>query len=653
MIQRTEKFKLKLVQNDQNWLDKQNIDKSDFLKKMLLFSESSKTVRLDSRDSRAAVFTLEDFQGELSMLSKQCSFVETSLTQWFYDMADSYVRTGQTDLCFKCCTLLYVWNFSTNKRKQVVQDSQDGFQLKDQRNRHANKLEAPLEVHHATETIPPTTTKMLPVVPRSMTGFQDEKDLVFVLDQICQAEDDDIDKLLKMKLGGLRALIPKVNEIEFLSDISQRVRTELELFVRYYIKEQAPYEDKYKKPIKDYMEWSRWDRINKDQYKKPFVLDTTAEDKFDIEKEADSNQFVNSIGGLRLPPFIIGLFFNAGFYKFTGTSQVVLSGISGVHPKNTQLNESYKRLKKKIFSNLGKDKHFDEFNGVCNWSQPDVNNRPPTMETVISIREGLYKQEEALDITQAYTVMPYIVENVKYSSEPITPYDSNDLDLEGDPCFGSLEDNGAVSTNLFRFITNQEYKTMYAADKDSPEKSEPFIVFVRAIQHMSLKYADFKKRTNLEDLYMDLVRSIHNGSEEGNQLIASKSAYLANLDYSDVFAQTKNLLQGLFPIRLAIIDGGHRLYAFLSALLDIELVNTGDKKKPQLILEKITAISSFNVCWPNCTPPDSAASAAYTWKVRFLGSTPKNPKYENDLTRIVLFLTGHKSPQGVFETNSA
>jgi hypothetical protein len=140
-----------------------------------------------------------------------------------------------------------------------------------------------------------------------------------------------------------------VNEIEFLSDISQRVRTELELFVRYYIKEQAPYEDKYKKPIKDYMEWSRWDRINKDQYQKPFVLDTTAEDKFDIEKEADSNQFVNSIGGLRLPPFIIGLFFNAGFYKFTGTSQVVLSGISGVHPKNTQLNESYKRLKKKSF----------------------------------------------------------------------------------------------------------------------------------------------------------------------------------------------------------------------------------------------------------------------------------------------------------------
>jgi hypothetical protein len=254
-----------------------------------------------------------------------------------------------------------------------------------------------------------------------------------------------------------------------------------------------------------------------------------------------------------------------------------------------------------------------------------VNNRVPTTSTAELIRELLYNEKSLLNVVEDYTVIPYVVVKNSELAQPVCSLLNNDARLEGNPSFGCLEYHLEVCENLFQFITNHEFGSLYVVN-DFPEDVPPaYIIYVKALQHMALKYANFRTQNDLIQLHLDLFKSILPAdNKEGPEKIKKMTTYLKGLPYCDIFRQTKNLLHGIFPIRLAVIDGAHRLLSFLSAILEIgvkddyeKLIGTPIGPNKKLYLKYISAQAGFMFIWPSWDN-DPRKNKSYHWKVRFL-----------------------------------
>jgi hypothetical protein len=313
---------------------------------------------------------------------------------------------------------------------------------------------------------------------------------------------------------------------------------------------------------------------------------------------------------------------------------------------------------------------FRDFAGVCPWSQPEVNNRFPDLEGAGKIRSSLYSEISNFSFKDEFTLLPYVLSpRANITGEKVkSMVDAGSL--EGNPTCDSLEYYLQVCLDFFLFVTGKPYIGMYILSKG--EVINPYLVLARGLIHMSSKYCNFAKRSFLSDLFLDLkgyaASDEEKNDEERSGFIWRDREELDQLSYHTLFTQTKNLLNGIFPIRLAVVDGAHRMLAVLSALHDVGFTMTPNSyvpseiegPHPHLYLKYLAEGAHVNFVWPSWENDSSKNNFSYNWKVRncetiFLETSPENwVLHSTYLTFCCLLIgiSGNKSLTGVLQAGT-
>lgn len=339
--------------------------------------------------------------------------------------------------------------------------------------------------------------------------------------------------------------------------------------------------------------WNSWTEENNDKIVIGKTLREFSEnDAFQVSN-IDSVNYMNQIRKVVLPPVLLTLFINTGMYVRKGE-------------KITGQAENYH---------------------VCHWSQPRVNNRTPELSDCNKIRKSLFEIKAPMDFTEDYAFLPYIVhhsfdeQDVKHGEVIRCVVDKEDK-LSGNPIALSLEKNLAETEKLFRFVCGRSYDEMYPSEAISDGMSKtkfdvlikPYLVFVKSLVHLAQKYGNFANVKLLKKLRDDLLEYITENRPE---------YWLTEHDesYADIFIRAKLLLQAAFKIRLATLEGGHRILSMISGILNL-VVNEDRSSEPLypstqvadgILLSRVSETASMTFAWPSWVQNEKMI---YNWKVR-------------------------------------
>lgn len=288
-----------------------------------------------TRESRAPFRDPVDFHGELSVFSKQCCFLEPILRQFMYDTYEEIMRTSVSKLSTRCCILLYFWNFAQHRKNQDVVDSDEMVYLEKDKQKYGEKFIARLEYTKASRIIPmckPLPKALVPKISAIIGTQQDKDDMDFVITKVLFMEEEIVDLLATLGSKGFRQLLPQVNSIMTYGTIKEEHKVRIFEFVNWYIQTIAT-TDKIDQKLSDVVDHDRWEKIDKAAIGID-VSNNAEEDNFALSKSQDSRDYISSIAGMRLPPFLLALFMNAGCKTFKGMYHSTKRDFWGTPQKN-------------------------------------------------------------------------------------------------------------------------------------------------------------------------------------------------------------------------------------------------------------------------------------------------------------------------------
>ena len=241
--------------------------------------------------------------------------------------------------------------------------------------------------------------------------------------------------------------------------------------------------------------WNEWTGKHDDEAElNAKFLRYNKQDSFFVGS-VESLNYMNLIRKIQLPPLLIALFINTGTYIKKDDQEVVFK---------THTNQ------------------------VCNWSGPRVNNRSPELADCDNIRKSLFDENATMDFTEDYVLLPYVIQyptknDEEKRGEIICCMVNNDEKMVGHPVAKSLEGQLEESVRFFEFVCKMKYNEIYPKDttnqpgKEDDDKMtnkkeeslyDPFIVFVRGLQHMKQKYGNLANKKMLSELYCDLMEYV-------------------------------------------------------------------------------------------------------------------------------------------------
>ena len=192
------------------------------------------------------------------------------------------------------------------------------------------------------------------------------------------------------------------------------------------------------------------------------------------------------------------------------------------------------------------------------------------------------------------------------------------VDRNGDKIAGGPNVNNLVQVLQNESMDPEELKKglMQNQERQHVLENKNTIIFARALQHMADKYGDFSTSKMMVQLHNDLVNHLHEKPD---------ATWMKNDvdDYSSIYIRTRMMLQAGWGIRLAVLDGGHRMIALISTIVNL-LPSTDPSSywnipvKPvtdsnlKVDMKKISRRAGTVITWPMWSENENGL---YNWKV--------------------------------------
>jgi hypothetical protein len=241
-----------------------------------------------------------------------------------------------------------------------------------------------------------------------------------------------------------------------------------------------------------------------------------------------------------------------------------------------------------------------EKNGLCYWSQPPVNHRSTDIIRLGSICEALlYNEKNHKGLChEEYTCFPYVITNGEGM-----PVESmiGAVSLLGNMRADSVHNHSQVAEDLYEFAFKMKFNDSLLGEEPPQDvlDSRPFQIVGYALQKMNQKYRGLGHIQSLMKLYRHLLNYLATARKIPREALNTQC-----LDYAQLFHSCRIAFQAAFPLRLGIIDGGHRIITALAAIYNVTpSLRLSDRKSflrgDTLDLSRVCQNVQFKMAWPN------------------------------------------------------
>jgi hypothetical protein len=249
------------------------------------------------------------------------------------------------------------------------------------------------------------------------------------------------------------------------------------------------------------------------------------------------------------------------------------------------------------------------FPHLCLWSQPRVNHRRPDITRLDDLRDAfLYDENNIHGLSfDEYVCFPYVVsyEGNEDGWEGSMHVESmvKAADLKREDWAESLLDHAKVAEDLYNFAFGERFE-----DTTGNISHRPYQIVASALHKMNQKYRGLGDLESVRGLYRDLLGICCNAETFPDQAMNSRCE-----DYAQLFHSCRIAFQAFFPLRLGMVDGGHRIIVALAAIYNVRpSITLGETKsflqKETLDLQRVCLNVKMKMAWPKCSSFDTKQS---------------------------------------------
>lgn len=258
--------------------------------------------------------------------------------------------------------------------------------------------------------------------------------------------------------------------------------------------------------------------------------------------------------------------------------------------------------------------NFADYKGICYWNQAIVNHR----DIEKAHFKGMYQKTSSgrFQLSRAsYSVSAYAVYDDPLSArgdeglvDPSHVADSFHREgggLKKPPVVVAIESYMPLLQDFFELIAGKDYYELYPAENEDIDntdaRSTSRRIIVRIVHHLHVRFNGFANRSSLIE-YFNLLVNFKDGypndgvaggdGKPGKKvtLESCASSYFVGVDstYQELFHAVSCLQQSLFPFRLCVVDGNHRVTTILVLMYST----------PGFTLHRPTKINLFQMASP-------------------------------------------------------
>ncbi len=241
---------------------------------------------------------------------------------------------------------------------------------------------------------------------------------------------------------------------------------------------------------------------------------------------------------------------------------------------------------------------------LCFWSQPAVNQRSMDILRLDALRDGfLYNKRNHRGLChEEYTCFPYSVdpEDGMDSSMQIESM-IKAADLRTPLKAQSMHNDSVSAQVLYEFAFGKEFEDKNSGGPEEILSYRNFLIVALALNEINRKYRGLGHIESLRELYGKLLGRLSNAGTFPHQAMNYHCQ-----DYAQLFHSCRMAYQSLFSVRLAIIDGGHRIITALAAIYNVRPTLSLSEPNRSFLLEdtldlnRVCQNAQFKMAWPNC-----------------------------------------------------